>query len=141
MRRGDDLPLSPTCPSAVNRSFVQEQQNEHLAIARNLRRSDNLPSSSSSSRLSFNLPSSSSSEQQSLHHEEKTGAESTGRLKADEATPSASCTTKRKPEDEEESDPSEVELVSPVYVPRPNSGWVLNDETYMAKAYENIRWR
>ena len=86
MGRGDDLPSSPTDPSAVHRSFVQEQQNEQLAIARNLRRSVNLPSSSSSSRRSFNLPSSSSSEEQSLHHEEKTGDETTGRLKADEAT-------------------------------------------------------
>ena len=141
MRRGDDLPSSPTDPSAVHRSFVQEQQNEQLAIARNLRRSVNLPSSSSSSRRSFNLPSSSSSEEQSFHHEEKTGEEPTGRLKADEATPSASCTTKRKPEDEEESDQNEVEPVSPGYVRRPDSGWVLNDETYMAKVYENIRWR
>ncbi len=48
---------------------------------------------------------------------------------------------KRKPEDEEESDQNEVEPVSPGYVPRPDSGWVLNDETYMAKVYENIRWR
>ncbi len=43
MGRGDDLASSPTDPSAVHRSFVQEQQNEQLAIARNLRRSVNLP--------------------------------------------------------------------------------------------------
>ncbi len=122
MGRGDDLPSSPTDPFAVHCSFVQEQQNEHLAIARNLRRSFNLPSSSSSLRQSFNLPSSSSSEEQSLHNEEKSGNETTGRVKVDKATPSVSCTTKRKPEDEEESDQKEVESVSPVYFPRPDSG-------------------
>ena len=125
MDTDSNLPRSPAETCEVHRSFVQEEENERLAIARRLRQT--LP-----------FPSSSSSENEKL----------TARLESEEASNSESCNDPTQAENAplassrkaEESDKDEHKL-SPVFVDIPESGWVLNDDVYMAKVYENIRWR
>ena len=126
METGNDLTASPAQTSrSVHPSFVQEEERVRLATARRLHRT--LPFQSSSS----------SENEASFESDKICSSESTGDLTQAEDRPLASAYNKRKQEERD----SEEHTASPAFVTMPESGWLVNDQAYMAKVYENIRWR
>ena len=116
MDTDNNLPASPAETCQVRRSFVQEEENERLAIARRLCRTRPFPLLSSSEKEKL-----------------------TARLESEE-WPDAGrkCTTGEQAKSRRKR---QRHTLSYVLVDIPESGWVLIDDVYMGKVYENIRWR
>ena len=115
---------SPADSCAVHRSFVRDGEHEQIAVLRDRRRSFQLPSSSSEL----------SDEENNRCH-----LESCKPATHDEAEPSQKYQKTQAEEEEEEEQDSSPEDVFQIISTQ--TGWVMNDDKYMYKVYEHIRWR
>ena len=115
MDTDNNLPASPAETCQVCRSLVQEEKNERLAIARRL-----------CEPFRFHR-----------HLRQKRRSLRPG-WKAKNGQTQAEMYRWRTSESRRKR---QRHTLSPVFVDIPESGWVLNDDVYMAKVYKNIRWR
>ncbi|CAB4007405.1 Hypothetical predicted protein [Paramuricea clavata] len=115
---------NPADSCAVHRSFVRDGEQERIAVPRYLRRSFQLPSSSSAL-----------SDEENNHCPLELCKPPTH----DEAEPSQKYQKTQGEEEEEEEQVSSPEDVFQIISTQ--TGWVMNDDKYMYKVYEHIRWR